>query len=148
VVKVREAGRTVNVHVLVVTGVNAEGHREILGVEVATSEDAAGWLACWRSLVARGLTGVVLVISDAHQGLVDAIGETLPGVTWQRCRTHYLRDLLAKVAKSQQPWVATLVRTIFDQPDATEVEAQFQRVVEALAGKLPQGCLTPRASPL
>jgi putative transposase len=84
VVKVREAGRTVNVHVLVVTGVNAEGHREILGVEVATSEDKAGWLACWRSLVARGLSGVVLVISDAHQGLVDAIGETLPGVTWQR----------------------------------------------------------------
>jgi len=123
VVKVREAGRTVNVHVLVVTGVNAEGHREILGVEVATSEDKAGWLACWRSLVARGLSGVVLVISDAHQGLVDAIGETLPGVTWQRCRTHYLRDLLAKVAKSQQPWVATLVRTIVDQPDATEVTA-------------------------
>jgi len=91
---------------------------------------------------------VVLVISDAHQGLVDAIGETLPGVTWQRCRTHYLRDLLAKVAKSQQPWVATLVRTIFDQPDATEVEAQFQRVVDALAGKLPQGWRPPRASPL
>ena len=67
-VKVREAGRTVNVHVLVVTGVNAEGHREILGVEVATSEDAAGWLACWRSLVARGLSGVVLVILRCAPG--------------------------------------------------------------------------------
>jgi len=73
------------------------------------SEDKAGWLALWRSLVARGLTGVVLVIADAHQGLVEAIGETLPGVTWQRCRTHYLGDLLATVAKSQaalelRPW--------------------------------------------
>jgi putative transposase len=88
-VKVREAGRVVNVHALVATGVNADGHREILGLDVASAEDGAGWLAFLRGLVARGLSGVQLVISDAHPGLVAAIGSALPGATWQRCRTHY-----------------------------------------------------------
>jgi transposase-like protein len=136
-VRVREGGRTVLVHALVATGVNADGHREILGLEVTSSEDGAGWLAFFRGLVARGLSGVVLVTSDAHPGLVAAIAATLPGASWQRCRTHYLRDLLTKVAKTSQPWVATLVRTIFDQPDAAEVAAQFGRVVDALEAKLP-----------
>src|SRR5690348_999319 len=136
-VRVREGGRTVLVHALVATGVNADGKREILGLEVTSSEDGAGWLAFFRGLVARGLSGVVLVTSDAHPGLVAAIASTLPGASWQRCRTHYLRDLLTKVAKSSQPWVATLVRTIFDQPDAAEVHAQFGRVVTALEAKLP-----------
>jgi putative transposase len=125
VVKVREGGRIVGVHVLIATGVNAEGRREILGCEVTSAEDGAGWLAFFRSLVARGLHGVQLVTSDAHPGLVAAIRATLPGASWQRCRTHYLRELLTKVAKSSQPWVATLVRTIFEQPDATAVKAQF-----------------------
>jgi putative transposase len=138
VVKVREEGRVVGVHVLLATGVNAEGRREILGVEVTSAEDGAGWLSFFRSLVARGLSGVDLVTSDAHPGLVAAVRATLPGASWQRCRAHYLRDLLTKVAKSSQPWVATLVRTIFDQPDATEVAAQFDRVVAALDAKLPQ----------
>lgn len=87
--------------------------------------------------MARGLSGVVLVTSDAHPGLVAAIAATLPGASWQRCRTHYLRDLLPKVSKTSQPWVAKLVRTIFDQPDAAEVHAQFARVVTALEAKLP-----------
>jgi transposase-like protein len=125
--KVREGGRTVNVHVLVATGVNADGHREILGVEVTSAEDGAGWVAFLRGLVARGLSGVQLVISDAHRGLVEAIAATLPGAGWQRYRTHYLRNLLTKVPKSAQPWVATLVRTIFDQPAAEEVAAQHAR---------------------
>src|ERR1700754_3783804 len=86
--KVREGGRTVNVHVLVATGVNADGHREILGVEVTSAEDGAGRLAFLRGLVARGLTGVQLVISDAHRGLIEAVGSTLPGAAWQRGRTH------------------------------------------------------------
>ncbi|SCF16237.1 Transposase, Mutator family [Micromonospora matsumotoense] len=98
--KVREAGRTVNVHALVAVGVNADGGREVLGVDVASDEDGAGWLAFLRSLTARGLSGVQLVISDAHAGLVAAIGAALPGATWQRCRTHYLRNLLTKVPKS------------------------------------------------
>ena len=88
VLKVRESGRTVNVHALLATAVNADGYREILGLHVTSAEDGAGWLAFFRDLVARGLTGVALVTSDAHRGLVAAIGATLPGASWQRCRTH------------------------------------------------------------
>ncbi|MGC5335113.1 IS256 family transposase [Micromonospora sp. DT62] len=135
--KVREAGRTVNVHALIAVGVNADGQREVLGLDVASDEDGAGWLAFLRSLTARGLSGVQLVISDAHRGLVQAIGAALPGATWQRCRTHYLRNLLTKVPKTAQPWIATLVRTIFDQPDADAVRAQFQRVVTTIEAKFP-----------
>jgi putative transposase len=135
--KVREGGRTVNVHVLVATGVNADGRREILGMEVTSAEDGAGWLAFLRGLVARGLSGVQLVTSDAHQGLVEAIAAALPGACWQRCRTHYLRNLLTKVPKAAQPWVATMVRTIFDQPAPEEVHAQHARVVDALEAKHP-----------
>ena len=107
--RVREGGRTVLVHGLIATGVNADGHREILGFDVTSAEDGAGWLAFFRGLTARGLSGVALVTSDAHAGLVAAIAATLPGASWQRCRTHYLRDLLTRVGKTSQPWVATLV---------------------------------------
>jgi transposase-like protein len=136
-IKVRERGRVVNVHGLLAVGVNAAGQREVLGLDVATSEDGAGWTAFLRGLVARGLRGVELVISDAHQGLVAAIGATLPGASWQRCRTHYARNLLVKVPKSAQPWVATMLRTVFDQPDADAVRAQFDRVVAAVGAKFP-----------
>ncbi len=134
-IKVREAGRTVNVHALVAVGVNADGGREVLGLEVASQEDGAGWLGFLRSLTARGLAGVRLVISDARRGLVDAIAAALPGAAWQRCRTHYLRNLLTKVPKSAQPWVATMVRTIFDQPDVASVRDQYGRVVEAIEAR-------------
>jgi transposase-like protein len=137
VIKVREHGRTVNVHALVAVGVNADGQREVLGLDVASDEDGAGWLAFLRSLTARGLSGVKLVISDAHRGLVSAIGAALPGAAWQRCRAHYLRNLLAKAPKSAQPWVATLVRTVFDQPDADAVHAQYTRVVTTIEAKFP-----------
>jgi transposase-like protein len=100
VLKVREGGRTVNVHAMVATAVNAEGFREILGLQVSTAEDDAGWLAFLRDLVARGLTGVGLVTSDAHAGLVAAIGATLPAASWQRCRTHYAANLMAVTPKS------------------------------------------------
>jgi putative transposase len=136
--KVREGGRTVNVHCLIATGVNADGHREILGVDVTSSEDGAGWLAFLRGLVARGLRGVALVTSDDHAGLVSAIASVLPGAAWQRCRTRYHRNLLTRVPKSAQPWVSTLVRTIFEQPDAASVRAQHAQVVAALEAKLPQ----------
>ncbi len=136
--KVREGGRTINVHCLIATGVNAAGHREILGIDVTSSEDGAGWLAFLRGLVARGLSGVALVISDDHAGLVNAIAAVLPGASWQRCRTHYHRNLLTRVPKSAQPWVSTLVRTIFEQPDADSVRAQHAQVVAALEAKLPQ----------
>lgn len=140
-IKVREAGRTVNVHALVAVGVNGDGQREVLGLEVASQEDGAGWLGFLRSLTARGLSGVRLVISDAHQGLVDAVGAALPGAGWQRCRTHYLRNLLTKVPKSAQPWVATMVRTIFDQPDTASVRDQFDRVVDAVEARFPDAAM-------
>ncbi|GAA2121536.1 IS256 family transposase [Actinomadura alba] len=135
--KVREGGRTVTVHALIATGVNADGHREILGVDVVSAEDGAGWLAFLRGLVARGLSGVKLVVSDCHAGLRDAIASTLPGASWQRCRTHYHRNLLTRVPKSAQPWVSTLVRTIFEQPSAEAVHAQHRQVVHALEAKFP-----------
>jgi transposase-like protein len=135
--KVREGGRTVNVHCLIATGVNAAGYREILGVDITSSEDGAGWLAFLRGLAARGLSGVALVISDDHAGLVNAIAAVLPGAAWQRCRAHYARNLATRVPKSAQPWVSTLVRTIFEQPDAASVQAQHAQVVAALEAKLP-----------
>jgi transposase-like protein len=135
--KVREGGRIVNVAALVATGVSAAGAREILGLDIVTSEDGAGWTAFLRGLVARGLSGVRLVISDAHPGLVDAIASTLHGASWQRCRTHFLRNLLANVPKSAGPFVATLVRSIFAQPDAEAVWAQFHRVVDQLDERFP-----------
>ncbi len=133
--KVREGGRIVNVAVVIAVGVNADGHREVLGFDVITSEDGAGWLAFLRGLVARGLNGTALVVSDAHIGLVDAIRSTLLGAVWQRCRTHFMRNLLTKVPKSAQTMVATLVRTIFAQPDAKSVWEQHARVVEQLTDK-------------
>jgi putative transposase len=139
--KVRDEGRIVNVAALVATGVNAAGAREILGLDIVTSEDGAGWTAFLRGLVARGLSGVRLVISDAHPGLVDAVASTLSGASWQRCRTHFLRNLLAKVPKSAGPFVATLVRSIFAQPDAEAVWAQFHRVVEQLDERFPEAAV-------
>jgi putative transposase len=135
--KVREDGRIANVACVIATGVNAAGAREILGLDLHTSEDGAGWTAFLRGLVARGLSGVRLVISDAHPGLVDAIASTLPGASWQRCRTHFLRNLLTKVPKSAGPFVATLVRSVFAQPDEAAVHAQFDRVLEQLPERFP-----------
>jgi len=130
--KVREGGRIVNVACVIATGVNVEGHREVLGVDVFTTEDGAGWTAFLRSLMARGLSGVQLVISDAHEGLKNAIAGVLPGASWQRCRTHFVRNLMTRVPKSAQAMVATLVRSIFEQPDADTTWAQQARVVEQL----------------
>src|SRR5215213_3606507 len=138
VLKVREGGRVVGVHALVATGVNADGHREILGLQVTSAEDGAGWLAFFRDLTARGLTGVQLVTSDAHAGLVTAIGATLPGTAWQRWRTHYAANLMAVCPKSSWPWVKALLHSVYDQPDATSVHAQFDRVLDALGDKLPR----------
>jgi len=137
-VKVREGGRVVNIAVMVATGVNADGHREILGIDVSTAEDGAGWLAFFRDLTARGLTGVKLVTSDAHSGLVAAIGATLPGASWQRCRTHYTVNLKATCPAASWPWVKTMLHSVFDQVDADAVAAQFDRLLDTVADKLPK----------
>jgi transposase-like protein len=131
-----QPGRIEGVAALIATAVNAEGYREIVGLEVVTSEDGAGWLGFVRNLVARGLTGVELAISDSHPGLKAAIESTL-GCSWQRCRTHFLRNLLTRVPRSAQQWVATAVRSIFAQPDAESVWAQHARVVDTLMLKFP-----------
>jgi putative transposase len=138
VVKCREGGRTVNVCVVHAVGVNRDGFRESLGLDVVTAEDGAAWLAFVRSLVARGLAGVRLVSSDAHPGLVDAIAATLPGASWQRCRTHFMRNLLTRVPKSAQSFVATMVRTIFAQPDAATVREQHGRIIAQLEHRFPE----------
>jgi len=136
--RVRETGRVVHAAALVATGVNADGHREILGLEVVTAEDGAAWTSFWRALLARGLTGVELVTSDAHSGLREAIAAVLPGAAWQRCRTHFARNLLAKVPRSAQPFVATFFRTIFAQPDAASTHRQLRFVVGELRKRFPE----------
>ena len=137
-IKVREGGRVVKVAVMVATGLNADGYREVLGINCATAESGAGWLGFFRDLVARGLSGVALVTSDAHAGLIDAIGATLPAASWQRCRTHYAANLMAITPKSQWGWVKALLHSVYDQPNTEAVHAQFDRVLDGLHDKLPQ----------
>ena len=136
--KVREGGRIVNVSVVVATGVDAQGQREILGMDVGASEDGAFWLSFLRSLNARGLSGVELVISDAHQGLKNAIATVFAGAGWQRCRTHFMANLLSRVPKRSQPGVATMVRTIYKQLSPEEIHAQADRVIAQLQEHFPQ----------
>ena len=135
--KVREAGRVVGAVVLVATGVNADGHREVLGVKVATAETKEAWNVFFADLVARGLTGVRLVTSDAHAGLVEAIAANLPGATWQRCRTHYAANLMSTCPKSSWPALKAMLHSVYDQIDATSVHAQFDKLLDHVATPLP-----------
>lgn len=137
VVKCREGGRIVNAAVVVATGVREDGYREVLGLDVITCEDAAGWRDFLDGLVRRGLSGVKLVVSDAHTGLKDAIAKAFRGASWQRCRAHFMRNLQARVPKSAQDFVATFVRSIFAQPDGDEVLKQHARIVAQLEAKFP-----------
>ncbi|MCV7552034.1 IS256 family transposase [Micrococcus luteus] len=135
--KVREGGRVVNAVVLLATGVNADGHREVLGLRVATSETGAAWNEFFADLVARGLAGVRLVTSDAHTGLKDAIAANLPGATWQRCRTHYAANLMGITPKNMWPAVKAMLHSVYDQPDGPAVHAQFDRLLDYVSEKLP-----------
>ena len=130
--KVREGGRVVNVSAVIATAVNAEGRREIIGFDIVTTEDTAAWTAFLRSLVARGLSGVELVISDAHGGIKAAIAAVFDGASWQRCRTHFMANLATKVPKASWPMIATLVRSIFEQPDRDATWNQLGDVVDKL----------------
>ena len=135
--KVREGGRVINAVVLIATGVNGDGHREVLGTRVATAETGAAWNEFFADLVARGLSGVRLVTSDAHAGLVEAIAANLPGASWQRCRTHYSANLMSVTPKSMWPAVKAMLHSVYDQPDAPAVHAQFDRLIDYVTDKLP-----------
>ena len=137
-IKTREAGHVVKVATVIATAVSNDGHREIIGIDVFTSEDEAAWTDFLRSLKDRGLNGVKLVISDANKGLVNAVGAVLPGTVWQRCRTHFMTNLLARVPKAAQGLVASLVRSIFNQMDADEVWKQHGSVVDQLSTRFPE----------
>ena len=116
----------------------ADGRREVLGFDVGDSEDGAFWRAFLRSLKTRGLSGVQLVISDAHAGLRNAIEAIVIGAAWQRCRVHFLRNVLAQVPKGSTEMVAAAIRTIFAQPDAEHVRAQLDTIAHMLGRQLPK----------
>jgi putative transposase len=135
---VREDGRVQSMAVIVAYGVRADGVRDVLGLDVGASEDLPLWRAFLQDLVARGVRGVRLVVSDAHPGLKQAIAEVFVGASWQRCRVHFLRNVLAQVPKSAQAMVAATVRTIFQQPDRQAAQAQLRQVVGLLADRFPR----------
>jgi len=136
--KARVNHRVVSQAVVVATGVAADGHREVLGFDVGDSEDGAFWTAFLRSLKARGLAGVQLVISDSHAGLKTAIGSVLLGAAWQRCRVHFLRNVLAQVPKGSAEMVAATIRTIFAQPAPAAVREQLHVIAGMLGRQFPK----------
>jgi putative transposase len=134
---VREGGRVVSMAVVVAYGVRADGVREVLGLDVGLSEEAVLWRSFFQGLVARGLHGVQLVISDAHVGLKQAIAEVFVGAAWQRCRVHFMRNLLARVPKAAQAMVAATVRTIFQQASRGAAQRQLREVCQTLQPRFP-----------
>jgi transposase-like protein len=137
-VKVREGGRTISKAVLVATGVTATGEREIIGVGVASGEMESCWKAFLEDLVKRGLSGVQMVISDAHAGLRKAVASVLIGTTWQRCSVHFLRNVLAVLPKSAQRLAAGAFRTAFDQSNLASAKEFFGKAIELLEAKYPK----------
>jgi putative transposase len=136
--KARVNRRVVSQAVVVTTGVSADGRREVLGFDVGDSEDGAFWTAFLRALKARGLAGVRLVISDAHQGLKQATAAVLLGSSWQRCRVHFMRNVLAAVPKGSAEMVLAAIRTVFAQPDDARVHEQFDVIATMLGRQLPK----------
>jgi putative transposase len=136
--KVREAGRVISVATVVAIGVSRRGERTVLGAATGPSEDHQFWTSFLRSLVKRGLRGVRLVISDAHEGLRQAIEKVLSGTTWQRCRVHFMRNLLSTVPKQAQDAVAAIVRSVFSQPDHASAMTQLHEVARMLSDRFPQ----------
>lgn len=130
--RVREGGRVVNVSAVIATAVNAEGRREVIGFDIVTTESTTAWTEFLRSLVARGLSGVELVISDAHGGIKAAIATVLSDASWQRCRTHFMANLATKAPKANWPMIAALVRSIFEQPDRDATWNQLGDVIDRL----------------
>jgi len=138
-VKARQDGRVSSVAVVIAVGVNAQtGEREVLGMDVGPSEDGAFWGTFLRSLVARGLSGVRLVTSDAHRGLKNAVEAVLVGASWQRCRVHFMRNALSLVPKAAQQMVGATIRTVFAQPDARSAREQWRRVSDGFRSRFPR----------
>jgi transposase-like protein len=137
-VKVRDNGRVVSQAIVIAIGVTSAGEREVLGLDVGPTESGAFWLAFLRSLVARGLSGVKLVVSDAHAGLKAAIASVLQGAAWQRCRVHFVRDAVAIVPKSAQEMVGATIRTVFVQPDATSARKTWRTVADSFRSRFPR----------
>jgi putative transposase len=136
--KVRQDGRVTSVATVVAIGVNDQGQRTILGAQTGQSEDHQFWTSFLRSLIKRGLKGVRLVISDAHEGLRQAIAKILAGTTWQRCRVHFMRNLLSTVPKGAQETVAAVVRSVFSAPDHATAMTQLLDVARMLEPRFPQ----------
>lgn len=137
--KARANGRVAGQAVVIAIGLNAEsGQREVLGLDVGPSEDGAFWLGFLRSLVARGLAGVQLVVSDAHEGLKTAIASVLHGASWQRCRVHFVRNALALVPKSAAQLVAATIRTVFAQPEPHMARQQWRHVADGFRSRYPK----------
>jgi transposase-like protein len=137
-VKARENGRVVSLAVVIAIGVRHSGEREVLGLDVGPSEDGAFWLQFLRGLVARGLRGVQLVISDAHEGLKAAIAAVLQGASWQRCRVHFVRNALAHVPKGAAALVAATIRTVFVQVEADTAREQWRKVADGFRSRYPR----------
>jgi putative transposase len=136
-VKVRQAGRIVSVAVIIAVGVNGDGRREVLGMTIGASEAETFWTEFLRTLARRGLRGVKLVISDAHEGLKAAIAKVLHA-TWQRCRVHTMRNLLAHAGRQGRGVASAFIATAFAQEDATAAKAQWRKVADQLRPKLPK----------
>ena len=136
-VKVRQNGRIVSVAVIVAVGVNNDGRREILGMDIGPSEAETFWTAFLRKLARRGLRGVKLVISDAHEGIKAAVSKVL-NATWQRCRVHFMRNVLAYAGKNGRRVVSAFIATAFAQDDAAAAKTQWRRVADQLRPKLPK----------
>jgi putative transposase len=139
-------GQVVSRAVVIATGITCEGGREILGVDIGDSEDATFWTAFLRSLKQRGLSGVRLVISDAHEGLKKSIRKCFQGASWQRCRVHYIRNLLATVPKGQSEVVAAAFRSIFALSTVTDVKARWDEVADMVEPKYPKAAGSMRAA--
>jgi putative transposase len=136
-VKTRQAGRIVSVAVIIAVAVNTDGRRELVGMSVGASEAEPFWTAFLRSLTRRGLRGVKLVISDAHEGLKKAAAKVL-GATWQRCRVHFMRNALAHAPKGQRQMVAAMIRTVFAQETEKEAHRQWRVVADQLRARFPK----------
>ena len=136
-VKVRQAGRIVSVAVIVAVGVNTDGRREVLGMDIGPSEAEPFWTAFLRKLTRRGLRGVKLVISDSHEGIKAAVSKILTA-TWQRCRVHFMRNVLAHAGRNGRRVVSAFIATAFAQDDAEQARAQWRRVADQLRPKVPK----------